>query len=123
TMQDLVGIVRREEEMLRALEKLGELQRRAGRGKVTGNREENPRRHTAPDLHKLPARSEAIPRGALARQAGRGGHFRDDHPEKAAHFGKVSLVVRKGPDGRMQLEEVPIPEMPAELKQIIEEMK
>ena len=41
--------------------------------------------------------------------------------EEHVAFGKVNLVVRKGPDGRMQLEEVLIPEMPAELKQIIQE--
>jgi succinate dehydrogenase / fumarate reductase flavoprotein subunit len=122
-MQDLVGIVRREDEMLRALEGLAALRQRAARVKVTGNREYNPGWHTALDLHFLLTVSEAITRSALARKESRGGHFRDDYPDKVAHFGKVNLVVRKGPDGRMQLEEVPIPEMPAELQQIIQEMK
>src|SRR5205823_1616121 len=115
-MQDLVGIVRREDEMLRALEKLSELKRRAEKVRVPGNREYNPGWHTALDLHNLLTVSEAITRAALARKESRGGHFRDDFPDKTARFGKVNLVVRKGPDGQMQLEEVPIPEMPAELK-------
>jgi succinate dehydrogenase / fumarate reductase flavoprotein subunit len=122
-MQDLVGIVRREEEMLRALEGLATLRQRAEHAKVIGNREYNPGWHTALDLHNLLTVSEAITRCALARKESRGGHFRDDYAEKVPAFGKVNFVARKGPDGKMQLEQVPIPEMPAELKQIIEEMK
>jgi succinate dehydrogenase / fumarate reductase flavoprotein subunit len=122
-MQDLVGIVRREDEMQRALDALGKLWERARRARVTGNREYNPGWHTALDLHNLLTVSEAIARCALVRKESRGGHFRDDYQNKAEHFGKVNLVARKGPDGRMQVEEVPIPEMPAELKQIIEENK
>jgi succinate dehydrogenase / fumarate reductase flavoprotein subunit len=122
-MQDLVGIVRREDEMLRALEGLGQLQQRAARAKVTGNREYNPGWHTALDLHNLLTVAEAITRCGLARKESRGGHFRDDYPTKVERFGKFNLVARKGPDGRMQIDEVPIPEMPAELKQIIEENK
>ncbi|HEY2012301.1 MAG TPA: hypothetical protein VGH38_02320, partial [Bryobacteraceae bacterium] len=122
-MQDLVGIVRQEEEMQRALEGLAALRERASRVKVTGNREYNPGWHTALDLHNLLTVSEAITRAALARKESRGGHFRDDYPDKDARFGKFNYVARKGPDNQMQLEEATIPEMPAELKQIIEEMK
>ena len=122
-MQDLVGIVRREDEMLRALEGLRALRQRAAKVKATGNREYNPGWHTALDLHNLLTVSEAITRAALARKESRGGHFRDDFPNKDPHLGKVNLVERKPPDGQMQLAEMPIPEMPAELKQIIEEMK
>jgi succinate dehydrogenase / fumarate reductase flavoprotein subunit len=122
-MQDLVGIVRREDEMLRALDGLAALWDRARHTRVTGNREYNPGWHTALDLHNLLTVSEAITRCALIRKESRGGHFRDDYPDKAALFGKVNLVARKGTDGKMQVEETPIPEMPAELKQIIEEMK
>ena len=109
--------------MQRALEGLAVLRQRAARAKVTGNREYNPGWHTALDLHNLLTVSEAIARAGIARKESRGGHFRDDYPDKDGRFGKVNLVVRKAADGSMQLEEVPIPEMPGELKQIIEEMK
>jgi succinate dehydrogenase / fumarate reductase flavoprotein subunit len=122
-MQDQVGIVRREEEMLSALESLTRLRRRAESAGVTGNREYNPGWHTALDLHNLLTVSEAITRCGLARRESRGGHFRDDFPDKADRWGTVNLVARKGADGRMELAEVPIPELPAELKQIIDENK
>jgi succinate dehydrogenase / fumarate reductase, flavoprotein subunit len=122
-MQDRVGIVRREEEMQLALEGLDVLRQRAERAKVMGNREYNPGWHTILDLHNLLTVSEAITRAGIARKESRGGHFRDDYPDKVDRFGKVNLVVRKGSDGQMQLAEMPIPEMPAELKQIVEEMK
>jgi succinate dehydrogenase / fumarate reductase flavoprotein subunit len=122
-MQDLVGIVRIEDEVQRALEELHKLGVRARQARATGNREYNPGWHTALDLHNLLTVSEAIARSALARKESRGGHFRDDFPSKSDHFGKVNVVVRKGADGAMQVEEAPIPEMPDELKQIIAEMK
>jgi succinate dehydrogenase / fumarate reductase flavoprotein subunit len=122
-MQDLVGIVRKEDEMVRALGGLQKLWERAGRVGVAGNREYNPGWHTALDLTNLLTVSEAITRSAVERKESRGAHFRDDYPDKDAAFGKVNIVVRKQPDGSMQLRREPIPEMPAELKQVIEEMK
>jgi succinate dehydrogenase / fumarate reductase flavoprotein subunit len=123
-MQDLVGIVRKEDEMQKALDGLGKLKERAKKAKVVGNREYNPGWHTALDLHNLLTVSEAVTRCSLIRKESRGGHFREDFPDKIpAPWGKVNLVTRKGPDGEMQTEQVPIAEMPAELKQIIEEMK
>lgn len=122
-MQDLVGIVRREDEMQRALEGLAKLKQRAQAAKALGNREYNPGWHTCLDLHNLLTVSEAVTRCGLVRKESRGGHFREDFPDKAEHFGKVNLVVHKGPDGNMEVAEVAIPEMPADLKQIIEENK
>ena len=119
-LPNLVGIVRREDQMQRAIEELKVLRERAAKAQVTGHRQYNPGWHTALDLHNLLTISEAIARCGAARKESRGGHFRDDYPEKVSRFGKINYVARKGPDGQMQLEEVPIPEMPAELKQIIE---
>jgi succinate dehydrogenase / fumarate reductase flavoprotein subunit len=121
-MQDLVGIVRREDEMQRALEGLGKLRERARKTVVKGNREYNPGWHTALDLHNLLTVSEAITRSAIIRKESRGGHFRDDFPSKVEKFGKVNLAVSKSADGQMDVKEAPIPEMPDELKQIIKEM-
>jgi len=121
-MQDLVGIVRREDEMQKALEGLAKLRERGKRAMVKGNREYNPGWHTALDLHNLLTVSEAITRSALIRKESRGGHFRDDFPSKVEKFGKMNLVVSKGADGQMEVKEAPIPEMPEELKQISKEM-
>jgi succinate dehydrogenase / fumarate reductase flavoprotein subunit len=122
-MQDLVGIVRTEGEMARALEGIAALRARAQRVGVSGNREYNPGWHTALDLPNLLTVSEAVTRSALERRESRGGHFRDDYPDKVAEFGTFNILTRRGPDGEMHLERAPITAMPAELKAIIEEMK
>src|SRR5437588_6990797 len=122
-MQDLVGIVRREDEMLRALEGIKRLREQAERVGVYGNREYNPGWHTALDLHNLLTAAEAVTRSAIERRESRGAQFREDYPNKDSALGKVNRVLRKGPDGSMQVRREPIPELPPELKQVIEEMK
>jgi succinate dehydrogenase / fumarate reductase flavoprotein subunit len=122
-MQDQVGIVRREGEMKGALEGLAKLRERAKRVKVPGNREFNPGWHTALDLPNLFTVSEAVARCAVERKESRGAHFREDFPDKDPAWGKLNLVVRKAKDGAMQVDRIPLPEMPAELKRVIEEMK
>ncbi|HMC54219.1 MAG TPA: fumarate reductase/succinate dehydrogenase flavoprotein subunit [Gemmatimonadaceae bacterium] len=123
TMQDLVGIVRREDEMQRALTTVAQLQDRAARVGIAGNREFNPGWHTALDLRHLLTISEAITRAAIERKESRGGHFRDDYPDKSKDFGTFNIVISKGAGGAMQLTRQTIPPMPAELGAIIEEMK
>ena len=122
-MQDLVGIVRQEKEMLQALERIREFKERAERVGVSGNREYNPGWHTAIDLNNLLAVSEMVTRAALERKESRGAHFRDDFPAKDDKFGSFNILVRKGHGDEMQILREPIPQMPSELKQIIEEMK
>ena len=119
-MQDLVGIVRREAEMREALGRIDGLRERARRVGVSGNREYNPGWHTALDLDNLLTISEAITRAAIERRESRGGHFRDDHPDKDPAYGKFNIVMRRSPDGTMQLERIPIRPMPEELQQAIE---
>jgi len=82
TMQDLVGIVRREDEMQRAVSEVATLWERSEKVGVTGNRDYNPGWHTALDLKHLLTVSEAVARSAIERKESRGGHFRDDYPEK-----------------------------------------
>jgi succinate dehydrogenase / fumarate reductase, flavoprotein subunit len=121
-MQNLVGIVRREEEMAQALDRIRRLRERAQRAAVSGHREYNPGWHTALDLENLLTVSEAVTRAALERRESRGGHFRDDYPTKDPAFGTFNTVVRRGADGEMQIERRPIPTMPDELTQVIAEM-
>jgi len=122
-MQELVGIVRREDEMRRALEGLKALKERARKVSVTGNREYNPGWHTALDLQNLLTVSEIVARAALERKESRGGHFRDDFPEKDPAYGKFNIVVKRGSNGEMLVVREPIPEMRDDLKRIIEENK
>ena len=122
-MQELVGIVRREEEMQQALEGLSALRNRAARVSVPGNREYNPGWHTALDLQNLLTVAEAVTRSALERKESRGGHFREDFPEKDAAYAGFNIVARRTDGGEMVVERKPIVEMRDDLKQIIEENK
>ena len=122
-MQELVGIVRREDEMVRALDGIAKLEERARRVGVSGNREYNPGWHTALDLPNLLTISEAITKAALERKESRGAHFRDDYPDKDQNFGTFNIVIRKGQGAQMQVVREPLPTLAPDLKQIIEEMK
>ncbi len=121
-MQQRVGIVRREADMASALDGISRLHERASHVHAVGNRDYNPGWHTALDLLHLLTVSEAITRAALERRESRGAHFREDFPEKDEVLAKSRMVIRKGDDGAMRVERTPVPEFPAELKQIIEEM-
>ncbi len=122
-MQDLVGIVRREDEMQRALGTIEKLWQRYQCVGVPGNRDYNPGWHTALDLKNLLTVSQAITLSALERKESRGAHFRDDCPNKDEACAKFNIVTFRGPDGAMQIRREPLKEMPAELQAVIEEMK
>jgi succinate dehydrogenase / fumarate reductase, flavoprotein subunit len=123
TMQDLVGIVRKESEMAHALDALTLFRGRRARIRIGGNRAYNPAWHTALDLDNLLTVSEAITRAALERKESRGAHFREDFPEKDPAAGRFNVVVFRDSAGTMRVRREPLPEMPAHLKQVIEEMK
>jgi len=122
-MQRLVGIVRNEAEMKEALGRVRDLKERADRLGAEGHREYHSGWHTSIDVRHLLAVSEAITVSAIERKESRGGHFREDYPEKVAEYGTFNIVVKQGRDGSMQVSRVPIPPMPDHLKQAIEEQK
>ncbi len=122
-MQDCVGIVRVQNEMERALDEIGKLKKRTSQVAVQGHREYNPGWHTALDLKHLLTCAEAITLCSLDRKESRGGHFRDDFPNKDPESAKYNAIVSKAPDGSMKLRREIIPPLPDHLKQVIEEMK
>ena len=122
-MQDYVGIVRNESDMVRALERIERLAAEASHVAVTGHREYNPGWHTALDLRCMLIVSEAVTRAALDRKESRGAQFREDYPDKDPEYARFNIVVRKGGDGRMELSRRAIPALPSELAAVIEEMK
>ncbi|MFF9816172.1 fumarate reductase/succinate dehydrogenase flavoprotein subunit [Streptomyces sp. NPDC014006] len=94
TMNDLVGIIRREGEMEQALRKLGELRARARRAGVEGHRQFNPGWHLALDLRNMLLVSECVARAALERTESRGGHTREDFPSMDRTWRRVNLLCR-----------------------------
>jgi succinate dehydrogenase / fumarate reductase flavoprotein subunit len=122
-MQDLVGIVRQEQEMKRALGEIREMEEASERVGVSGHREYNGGWHTALDLKNLLTVSKIVTLSALDRKESRGGHFRDDFPAKDEAYGKFNVVAKKGMNGEVVLTHEPIPPLRDDLRQIIEEMK
>jgi succinate dehydrogenase / fumarate reductase flavoprotein subunit len=122
TMQTLVGIIRTEHELREAVKKIEVLQQRARKVRVEGGRIYNPGWHTALDLGSLLAVAECSTVAALERTESRGGHTRDDHPYTDDTWGKVNVVLRLR-NGVVQVSREPLPEMPAELKQLVQERK
>jgi succinate dehydrogenase / fumarate reductase flavoprotein subunit len=119
-MQNLVGIVRTGEELETAIGQLDALRGRAARVKVGGNIQYNPGWHLALDLKNMLDTSEAVARAALARTESRGAHTRDDFADSEAAWSRLNLIVRQD-GGRIVASPSPLPEMPPELKQLLEE--
>ena len=120
TMQNLVGIFRTREDMQSALAQLEKLKERRARVSVEGSRMFNPGWHLALELKSMLSVAEAVTRSALAREESRGAHSRIDFPELNVDWGKKHNVIRRDGEG-MSLVQEPIPEMPAELKAVLEE--
>jgi len=119
TMQSLVGIFRVEEDLEAAVREIGRLKQEAAKVRVTGSREFNPGWHLAIDLKAMLTCSEAIARSAQLRKESRGGHARLDFPKTEPEFGTKNTVVKK--DGEaMAVGQSPLPEIPAELRAIVD---
>ncbi len=119
-MQSLVGIIRTEGELRKALEEIAVFKQRLARVTVAGGREFNPAWHLALDLYSMLSVSEAVTLGAIARKESRGGHTREDYPMADDRLGKVNMVSRRR-DGQLSVTEEPLPEMPPELKALLQE--
>ena len=108
TMNDLVGIIRKEEEMQQALDRLHEIKARAKHVAVEGHRQFNPGWHLALDLRNMIIVSECVARAALMRQESRGGHTRDDFPEMSATWRRKNLICAASGEG-VEVSEQPMP--------------
>ncbi|MGW6280607.1 fumarate reductase/succinate dehydrogenase flavoprotein subunit [Kribbella sp. NPDC055071] len=105
SMNDLVGIIRKEEEMEQALGRLAEFRGRIAKMTVEGHRQFNPGWHLALDLRNMLTVSECVARAALMRQESRGGHTRDDFPGMNAEWRKKLLVCTLNADGSVTVTE------------------
>jgi succinate dehydrogenase / fumarate reductase flavoprotein subunit len=94
SMNDLVGIIRKSEEISEALGRLGKLRERFKNIHAEGHRQYNPGWNLAIDLRNMLLVSECVAKAALERTESRGGHTRDDHPSMDSSWRKVLLVCR-----------------------------
>jgi succinate dehydrogenase / fumarate reductase flavoprotein subunit len=117
-MQTYVSIVRTEEDLKQALEKIKALRSRAAKARVGGNIQYNPGWHLALDLKNMLDISEAVTRAALERKESRGAHTREDYPETEKEWGKVNVIIRQTRDG-IQVVREPLPDMPKELQELV----
>src|SRR3984893_1339306 len=121
-MQNLVGIFRIREDMEKALAELGKLKERAAHTGVEGSRMFNPGWHMAIELKSMLTVSEAVTRSALVREESRGAHSRIDFPELSPEWGTKNNIVWQDRN-KMGLRQERLPELPAELKQVLAEDK
>jgi succinate dehydrogenase / fumarate reductase flavoprotein subunit len=108
TMSDLVGIIRREDEIKAALGSLEKLRQRAEKVSAEGGTAYNPGWHLALDLRNILLIAECVARAALEREESRGGHTRDDYPQMSPEWRKVNLICSLDGD-RVALRRQPIP--------------
>jgi succinate dehydrogenase / fumarate reductase flavoprotein subunit len=119
-MQNYVGIFRNEDDLKKGLSEIQMLNERVARVKVEGSRLFNPGWHLARDLKSMLTVSEAVALSALERKESRGAHSRIDYPKYADSWSKQNNIILRDGD-QMKLKQLPIGEMPRELKDLLDE--
>jgi succinate dehydrogenase / fumarate reductase flavoprotein subunit len=119
-MGSYIGVFRIKDKMEEGLQELQVLKERASQLKIEGSRMYNPGWHLCKDLKSMLTVSEAIASCALQREESRGAHSRVDFPKADNEkWGKVNSVVSKD-NGSMKISTSPLPQMPEELRKIVE---
>jgi succinate dehydrogenase / fumarate reductase flavoprotein subunit len=119
-MNDLVGIIRKEDEIAEALTRIEQLKERAQHLSVEGHRQFNPGWHLALDLRNMLLVSECVARAALIRKESRGGHTRDDYPTMDPAWRQRLLVCSGTGDGEVKVVEELMPPMREDLALLFE---
>jgi succinate dehydrogenase / fumarate reductase, flavoprotein subunit len=119
TMQDLVGLIRRESEVKAALGELEKFKERTAVVAVPGERAYNPGWHYALDLRNMLLVAECVAMAALEREESRGGHTREDHPGMSPEWRKVNLILTLSGD-KVEMVHKPLPVMRTDLLELFD---
>jgi len=115
-MNDLVGLIRREDEVKTALADLEKFKERAASVAVPGERAYNPGWHYSIDLRNMLLVAECVAMAALERQESRGGHTREDYPVMSPEWRKVNLILTLDASGdKIDMVHQPLPVMREDL--------
>ena len=117
-MQEKAGIVRNEQLLTEAIEALQNLKTKAEQVKVDGTSQYNPGWHEALSLKSLLITSEVVASAARMRKESRGAHTRLDYEGEREEWSKYNIVVRKGANGKPELEKVERTVVDTELERI-----
>jgi succinate dehydrogenase / fumarate reductase flavoprotein subunit len=120
TMSDLVGIIRREDEIKTAVAELEKLRERAAKVSAPGGSAYNPGWHLALDLRNILLIAECVAQAALERQESRGGHTRDDYPGMSPEWRKVNLICSLDAGGGVVLRRQPMVPMRTDLLELFD---
>ncbi|MDQ3415650.1 MAG: fumarate reductase/succinate dehydrogenase flavoprotein subunit, partial [Actinomycetota bacterium] len=120
SMQELVGIIRTDEELSQAQKRLDELERRGQHLAVEGHRQYNPGWHLALDLPNMLLVSRCIAVAARERTESRGGHTREDFPATDDHWGTINLALTLDDQGNVVLNRQPLPQLPEDLQPLFD---
>jgi succinate dehydrogenase / fumarate reductase flavoprotein subunit len=119
-MGSYIGVFRTKEKIQDGIEEIQVLKDRASQLRIEGSRMFNPGWHLCKDLKSMLIVSEAIAKCALQREESRGAHSRVDFPKTDNEkWGKVNSVISKD-NGTMKISTSPLPQMPEELRKIVE---
>ena len=120
-MQNKAGIIRTGVLLEEALVELEEFRIRAASTSPGGGRMYNPGWHQALEIEAMVDVSKMCAISALRREESRGAHTRDDFPDTDhGHWGEVNSVIVMGDDGSMNIDFVSYPEIPEELKSLLD---
>ncbi|WP_101788235.1 fumarate reductase/succinate dehydrogenase flavoprotein subunit [Nonomuraea indica] len=120
TMNELVGIIRKAEEVQEALEVVEKLKERVRLVGAAGSRIYNPGWHLALDLRNMILVSECVARAALLREESRGGHTRDDFPGMNPQWRRKLLVCSTADGSSVTVTEQEQPSMRGDLITLFE---
>jgi succinate dehydrogenase / fumarate reductase flavoprotein subunit len=120
TMNDLVGLIRRESELKTALVELDKLRAREAKVSAAGGRAYNPGWHLALDLRNMLVVAECVAQAALERQESRGGHAREDYPGMSPEWRKVNLICSADADSHVELRRQPMEPMRTDLLELFD---
>ena len=120
-MQNKVGIIRTESELLEALTALDELEARAGTVFGGSGKSYNPGWHQSLEIKAMIDVSRMCTLAALKREESRGGHTRDDFPSPDhKYWGKINSVISMNRDGGMEIRFESYPPIPDELRELLD---